>query len=275
MPVTTSGSVPAVNNLADELARQLSTSGNAARAAVGDRAVAFDWTAGIRPWAGSVFTSTLTTGLQYRSTLVSLTATPPVKVAKSAPKPVAVQMTTAVNQLPKYAGIGEMTTEDVLDTDALVGAVYTVLIDGCLQAFSADIGAVLTAGAGQTATGADWAEAILNGVSVLPNADVLCLAAADYAAAVKPGTGFALDPTNAVPVLFGLQVVIVPGLVAGTGFVCNSNAVLVAESMLSPSVVCDPFSKSDTNTTRLIVDLFAQAQVTAPYGVVAVTVAPV
>src|SRR5215475_12900515 len=274
MPITTAGTVPAVNDLAAELARQLSSTGNAARATVGDRAQAFSWTGGIRPWAGSVFASTLVDGMQWRATRVSLTATPPAKVAKGAPKPVAVQLAAETRPLDKYAGIGEMTLEDIADTDSLVTAVYSVLIDGCLQSFDADIGAALVADAGKTASGTTWSAAILAGIAQVPSADVLVIAPTDYAAAAAPGDGFTMSAADAIPVLYGLKVVLCAGLAAGKAFVANSNALVVADSRLSPVIVVDPYSKADVNTTRLVVDLLADAYVSAPGAVCAITVGP-
>jgi hypothetical protein len=272
MPVVTAGSVPSVNDLAAELARQLTSTGNAARATVGDRAQAFSWTAGIRPWAGSVFASTLADGMQWRPTLVELTATPPAKVAKGGTKPVAVTLTASTRRLSTYAGIGEMEMEDIADSDSLVGAVYSVLIDGCLQAFDADIGAALTAGAGVTATGPDWSSALLAGIAAVPSANVLVMAGADYASAASPSGGFSMSAADSIPVLFGLQVVLCAGLAAGTAFVANANALMVCDSRLSPVVVCDPYSRAETNTTRLVADLMSDAFVTAPGAVCAVTV---
>ena len=273
MATVSTGSVPAVNDLAAALASQLSSgSGNAARAVVGDRAVAFAWTGGIRPWAGSVFSSVLVDGYQWRPTLVSLTATPPAKVAKGMAKPVAVQLESSTRPLAKFAGMGSLALEEALDTDNLGAAVQAVLIDGCLQAFDADVGAALTADAGQTASGATWSEAILNGIAKVPHADVLVMSGADYAAAASPGDGFSMSATDAIPVLFGLQVVLCSGLTTGPAFVAQSNAVTVADSRLSPGVICDPYSQADVNVTRIVVDLMADVFVTAPHAVCAVSV---
>jgi hypothetical protein len=210
--------------------------------------------------------------MQWRPTLVELTATPPAKVPKGGVKPVSVKLTASTRPIGKYAGIGELELEDVADSDSLAGAVYSVLIDGCLQAFDADIGAALTAGAGLDATGPDWASAVLAGIAAVPSANVLVMAGADYASAASPSGGFSMSAADSIPVLFGLQVVLCAGLAAGTAFVANANALMVADSRLSPVVVVDPYSKADTNTTRLVVDLMADAFVTAPGAVCAVTV---
>jgi hypothetical protein len=271
MPVTTS-SVAAINDLATVLAGQLRTSGNAARAAVGDRAVAFGWTSGARISSANIFASTLAEGLTWRATRITLTATPPAKVARGGVKPVAAKMTTETRTLAKYAGQVSVEIEDLIDVDSLVPALASVILDGCMAAFDQDIAAALEGAGGPSASGATWSEAILAGIAAVPSASVLVVNAADYASVVSPGVGFTLDPTNSVPVLFGLLVVIAP-ITPGTAYVCDRNAVMVCDSKLSPLAVVDPFSQADQNVTRLVVDLLADAYVTAPAGICAVSVA--
>jgi hypothetical protein len=270
MPVTT-GSVPAINDLAAVLTAQLQTSGNAAKATVGDRAQAFGWTSGAQVSAANIFASTLMEGLQWRATRITLTATPPAKVARGTLKPIAAQMTTETRIAPKYSGQVEIFLEDLIDTDSLVPALTSVILDGCMTAFDHDVAAALEGAGGPTATGADWASAILAGVAAVPSASVLVLSAADYAAAVSPGAGFSLDASSSVPVLFGLLVVITP-VTAGTAYVCDRNALMVADSKVSPAALVDPYSKADENVTRLVVDLIADVYVTAPQGICAVSV---
>jgi hypothetical protein len=272
MPVTT-GSMPAINDLAAELARQLSSTGNAARATMGDRAVAFGWMQGARVSASNLFASALVEGLTWKATRISLTGTPPVRVARGGVKPVAAQVASTTRTLVKFAGTAEAELEDIIDTQALVPTLGAVIVDGCMAAFDADIAAALEAAGGPAVAGLSWADAILQGIAAVPSASILVASAADYPAIVSPGAGYTLDPTTQVPVLFGLRVVIAP-VTAGSAYVCDAGALMCAESTLTPLAVVDPFSRADVNVTRVVVDVLGDAYVTAPAGIAKATKTP-
>ena len=263
-----------VTNLAEELASQASSGTGAARATVaGDRSIAFSWADSI-PWAGSVFGSVLTDGLQYRRTLVTPSATPAKKTPRGGQKPSAVTISSSTEQLPKYSGLGKIATEDLLDTSNLVPAIQAVLFGQCLEALSADVGIALR-DAARTATGATWAESILAGIAQLPTASLLVISGGDLAAIVNPSGGWLASQADAQIVLFGLGVLILPGLAAGTAYVATTSALTMFDSRKSPLVLLDPFSNSETNEILIVADVFAAGELTAPGNAVACTVAPV
>jgi hypothetical protein len=76
---------------------------------------------------------------------------------------------------------------------------------------------------------------------------------------------------TAMPTFLGLAVHMSPGLTAGTAVVLDSQAVIAVEHTDSPVVVVDPYSKSDTNTIRVVSDVVAGFAVIAPGSVVSVT----
>jgi len=271
MPIVTS-SAPAIVNLAVAIESMMSESAGPARATVGARSQAFDWTEGLPPWAGTVFSGVLVEGLVYRSTIVSPSGTPAARVAAGAPKPNAATITATTHTLPKYAGYADVNTEELIDTEGLVTAIESVLLDQALAAFSVDVAAALD-GAALSATGASWAEAVLNGIGVLPTADVLVSSPADVAALLSPSSGYQIGMRDAIPTVFGLGLVMLPGLASGKAYVSKSSALTLFESGLSPAVLVDPYSQSTNNIVRVVADLFAAAELTAPGACVEITVA--
>jgi hypothetical protein len=159
----------------------------------------------------------------------------------------------------------------LIDTEGLVTAIESVLLGQALTAFGADI-AVALDGAALSATGADWAAAILNGIGELPTADVLVASPSDIAAILSPSSGYQIGMRDAIPTVFGLGLVMLPGLASGKAYVAQSSALTLFESKLSPAVLVDPYSMSTVNVVRVICDLWAAAQLTAPGAVVEVTV---
>lgn len=273
MPVV-STATPSITSMADVLAEQLS--GGASRAStsvVGDRAVAFDWTAGLRPWAGSIFNGVLVDGLSYRTSVVTPSGTPVAKVAPRSPKPKAGSIDSAGNTLDTYAGYIDCTTQELIDTSMLVAAIETVLLDQALVAYCADIAAALT-DAALTASGASWADAILAGIGELPSADVAVVSPADLAAILSPSSGFQVGLKDAIPSVFGLGLIPLPGLATGTSYVAKSSALTLFESKDSPSVSVVSAGDGITNVWNVISDLFAAAQLTSPGAAVSVTKTP-
>lgn len=272
MPTITNPSA-AVVDLADELTRQLSSSGNAAKASIGDRTAAFAWTGGSRPSPLSVFSSVLVEGLTYRTSVVSPSGTPAVKVAPGAPKPTAVTVASGTKTMPKYAGQATILTEAIIDSVGLIPAIESVIFDQVLRAFYIDVADEVDNAALAT-TGADWQSAILNGIGVLPDADILVISPQDLASVLSPASGYAVALADAIPVVFGLGLIALPGLAAGAAYVMKSSALVVFDTKLSPLVLCDPYSKSSTNEVVLVCDAWAAAQLVAPGAAVKVTVSP-
>lgn len=276
MPVLTSSGPPAVTDLASRLVADLS-SGRVARQSFGSRAVAFEWATGLPMILGRQVASAVVDGLTFNAVRVAPSGTPAAKVARGAQKPTGVTIATDRVDLAKYAGLASFQTEQALETDALVPALAAVLGNSALMAYDADCMVELAAEAGLTAAGATWPEAILAGIAEVAGAGgapaVLVLGAADYATAVQsPGTGYAMNPADGVPSLFGLRIVLGTGLAAGTGYVLDPTAVLAVENASSPLAIVDPYSGLDTNAVRLAVEWFAAFVVTSPGGVAELTV---
>lgn len=276
MPVLTSSGPPAVTDLAGRLVSDLNQ-GRVARQSFGSRAVAFEWATGLPMILARQVSSAVTDGLSFNAVRVAPSGTPAKKVARGAAKPAGVTLTSARVDLAKYAGLASCETEQALETDALVPALASVLSTSALMAFDADCIAALNADAGLTAGGATWPEGILAGIAAVAGAGgapgVLVLGAADYAGAVQsPGTGYAMNPADGVPSLFGLRIVLGSGVAAGVGYVLDPVACLAVENEASPLAIVDPYSGLDTNAVRLAVEWFAAFVVTSPGGVCEVTV---
>jgi hypothetical protein len=279
MPVLTTG--PAgVTSLADRLVEDLGA-GRVARQSFGTRAVAFEWAAGLPMILARVpgITSAVVDGLSFQVTRVTRSGTPAGKVAAGAPKPVGTQVANDSENLAKYAGLATFQTEQALTTAGLVPALAAVLTHDILLAYDADCGAVLDADNGLTASAADWPGAILGGIAEVASEGgapgVLVLSPADYPAAVQsPGVGYAMNPVDGVPALWGLRIVLMSSLVAGTGYVLDPAAVMATENAISPTAVIDPYSQLDTNAVRCAVEAFLGWTVTSPGGVCQITKTP-
>jgi hypothetical protein len=248
--------------------------GRAARQTIpGNRAVAFDWATGLPMVLARQVQAATTNGLSFTAVRVAASGTPAAKVAEGGNKPAATTITSAPQTLTKYAGLASFSTEQGLGTDALVPALASVIARSCLIAYDADCAAALAADHGPEVTGTDWPSAINAGVAAVAGAggspEVLVLAAADYGSAVQsPGPGYSVNPTQGVPSLWGLRIVISAAIPAGTAYVLDPTGVLAVELDGTPAAVVDPYSGLATNAVRLAVEWFAGFVVTSP-GVVA------
>lgn len=276
MPVLTSSGPPAVANLAQSLADDLSA-GRVARQSFGTRKVAFEWAAGLPNTLARQVSSAVVDGLSFGAVRVAPSGSPAGKVAAGAPKPASTTITNSTVNLAKYAGIANFQTEQQLDTDGLMSALAAVITNSCLLAFDTDCMTTLAADSGLDASGADWPSAILAGIGAVAAAGgapgILVLSASDYAGAVQsPGTGYAMNPLDGIPSLFGLRIVLAGSLTAGTGYVLDPAAVIAVENSSSPLAVVDPYSGLGTNDVRLAVEFFGAFVVTNPGGVCQITV---
>jgi hypothetical protein len=276
MPVLTSSGPPAVTDLAGRLLADL-TAGRTARQSMGARSVAFEWSAGLPMILARQVSSAVVDGLSFNAVRVKPSATPAGPVAPGGAKPDAVTITNDQESLGKYAGIANFQTEQALDADGLVPALASVISTSCLMAYDAYCGGVLAADNGLTATGADWPSAILAGIAAVAGAGgapgVLAIGAGDYAEVVKsPGVGYAMNPTDGVPAMYGLRIVLTAGVPDNTGYVLDPAACLATENGSSPAAILDPYSGLSTNAVRLAVEAFLGFTVTSPAGVCEVTV---
>ena len=265
----------AVVNLASRLSEQISA-GTPARATLGSQEHAFSWTAGLPRGLWSFVSTATVTGPGFDGVIVAPSLTPAAKVAEGAAKPVAVTMTAKSWPLAKYAGLAEFTLESSAYSDVLPQAVAQTLIAGALVALEADAIAALNADSGLSQTGdTSWTSAILGAIGQVAgnggNPGLLVMSAADFADAVTTPTQLAFSGADAIPSYLGLDLHLSPKAVAGTAYVLDRSAVVVAESDQSASVVVDPFSKADTNEIRVVADVMAVTAVTSPGLVAEVT----
>jgi len=267
---------PAVTDLAASLVADLQA-GRIARQSYGARDAAFAWAAGLPMILARQVSSAVVEGLTFSAVRIKPSATPATKVAEGGTKPDAVVIEAEQIALSKYAGLATFSTERAVSTEALAPALAAVLVSSCLMAYDADCAAALDADNGLTATGADWQTAIMNGTAAVAGAGgapgVLVLGAADYAAAVaSPGVGYAMSPVDGVPAMWGLRIVLMSGVAAGTGYVLDPAAVLAVENDTSPAAILDPYSGLSTNAVRLAVECFLGFVVVNPGGVCQITV---
>jgi hypothetical protein len=273
MPVLTTTGPPAISDLASRLVGDMNAGRTARQTIQAGRATAFEWTTGLPMILARQVQASTVDGFSWTLTRVAPSGTPAAKVAEGAPKPTAVTITSVPQALAKYAGLANCSTEQALGTDALVPALASVIATSCLMAYDADCIAALAADAGQTAIGATWGDAINGGIAAVAGAggspEVLALSAADYAGVVQsPGPGYAMDPTQGVPTMWGLRIVMSGAIPAGTAYVLDPTGVMAVEFDGAPVAVVDPYSGLATNAVRLAVEWFAGFGVTSP-GVVA------
>ena len=277
-PVRTTSQIPAVTDLAAELARQIEQ-GVTPRATLGAQDVAFAWTTGLPPLVANVAVRSLVEGGSFDAVVISPVGGPPPATAEGGTKPTLVQLTPQTVALSKYAGLAVFSTERAINTDLLVPAVGAVLIGQCLRGFDVACIAALAAAAPAPILGTTWSAAILAGVGeVIGNGgypSVLVMNPADYAAAVEsPGQGYAADPTTAVPSLFGLQIILSAAVTAGTAYVLDPGALMVGQAARSPYVVLDPYSGLSTNEVRIAGEVYGGVIVPAASCVAAVSKSP-
>lgn len=275
MPVLTSSGPPVATDLAARLLADLQA-GRAPRETVGDRAVAFEWAAGLPNILARQVSSAVVDGLSFRAVRISNSGTPATAVPPGGAKPLAATIASDTESLTKWAGRAEFNTEQALDADGLVPALASVISRQCLLAYDAYCGTVLDADNGLTATGATWPAAILAGIAAVAGAGgaptVLVLSATDYAAVVQsPGVGYAMNPVDGVPSMWGLAIVVMAGIPTKTAYVIDPAAVLATENTNSPAALLDPYSQSANNKVSLVVDWWAGFTVTSPGGVCQLT----
>ena len=274
MPVTMGS---AIADLSSQLTSQLQSSGGA-RASLGSKAAAFAWSEGLPRGLWSFTRTAAVEGRSFSVLRVAPSGTPVAPVAEGAAKPSAVTLTSDVVPLEKHAGIASFTTEDAIYADQLVQAVTSTLINGSLVSLEASGVTVLGSDAGQSETGTSWTDAILAGVGAVigtgGNPGLLVMSAADLASAVADVPSLQFSGEDPIMRFLGLQVHLSSGLAAGTAYVLDPAAVLVAESVNSPVAVVDSTTELATNGVRVAVEVMAATVVTSPGSVCAVTLTP-
>ena len=279
MSVLTTTGPPAITDLAARLLADINAGRTARQSIPGNRALAFEWSTGLPMILARQVQAATTDGLSFTAIRVEPSATPAARVAEGGPKPLATAIESVPVSLSKYAGLATFSTEQQLGTDALVPALASVIATSGLIAYDADCVAALAADHGPEVSGTDWPSAINAGVAAVAanggSPQVLAISAADYATAVQsPGVGYAVDPTQGVPTLWGLRIVISTAIPTGTAYVLDPYGVLAVELDTSPLAIVDPYSGLSTNEIRLAVEYFAAFVVTSPAVVAEVTVVP-
>lgn len=254
------------------------TSGRPARISLGSKDTAFSWLPGLPVSIASYVSTAKVAGMSADVVVIEPSLTPVAKVTAGSQKPHATKFTPKAIQLAKYAGMAEFTLETHLSTDALLSVLGQVLGGQALQALEADAVAALGAAAG-SATGADLQAAVVAGqakvLSIGARPGLVVLGPAGYSSLVTGGAaGFHTDPTaGPIGTWLGSIVHVSPSVPAGTAYVLDPSAVFIAENEVSPLALLDPYSGSDTNTLRVVVDVIAAPVVIHPGAVVACTVA--
>lgn len=265
-----------VQQLSDQLAEQLRSSG-AARASFGSKDAAFAWAGGAMPRGVHSFVNTVSVeGSGFNAVIVAPSATPPAVVPPGGLKPVAVDISTANHPLQKFAGQGTFRAESAWYSDVLAGAVVATLVNGSLLALEGHSLGVLNSSAGLTQSGdASWPAAILGAIGQVAgnggNPNLLVISPADFAKAVESPSQLSFLGTDAIPTFLGLALHLSPKAVAGTAYVLDSSAFTVAESVASPSVVLDAYSKAVTNEITVVADVMAVSVANAPGLIAEVT----
>lgn len=258
-----------INQLSAQLTQQLQA-GGAARATLGARDAAFSWAGGGIPRGVHSFVNTASVeGSGFNAVIVAPSATPPGIVAPSAAKPVGVDITTNPHPLLKFAGQGQFQAEQAWYSDVLTAAVVATLVNGSLLALEAHSLSVLAGSAGGSQAGdASWPSAIIGAIGKVAgaggNPNLLVISPADFAVAVESPSQLTFAGTDAIPSFLGLALHLSPKATPGTAYVLDSRAVTVAESVASPSVVIDAYSKASTNEVICVADVMAVTVATAP-----------
>lgn len=263
MPLSTE-----VKDVADVIAKDLAN-GAGTRQTIGSPTVAFGWVGGMPITLASFVATQKAASMTVPVTRVTPSPTTPVAVVPPAgPKPAAVNINAGTIALLKFSGKATVTLEQTIDGGGLLNAVSTVLGAGSLLAFEAQAMTVLDAQAGQTATGADWAAAIVAGQAAVlgqgGNPGVVAVSWADYPdliGAIAGSAGFAQDPASAIGSYLGSALHVSPKLATGKAFVMDPQSVAAIEHVASPLLITDPFSGAGTNQITLVSDLVANVEV--------------
>lgn len=208
---------------------------------------------------------------------VTETGTPATKVAKSATKPVGATVASVSKTIPKYAAMATLTLEDFEQSEAVIGHVCSTLFAQAAVAQDADAVAALDAAVAEPVAAGSWVAAISAGQAAVaakggaPNLLVVPAADwADLATEIADSAGLVTPSGDALLDVLGSRVVISPGAPAGEAFVVDPSACVTV--LRDAGVIVDAASGADTNTIRVVADLFAATFVTRPSGVAAIAV---
>jgi hypothetical protein len=225
----------------------------------------------------SLVTQSDSGAISFYVTEVSETSTPATLVAKSAAKPVGAQVATVSKSIPKYAAMANLTLEDFQQAESSIAAVASTLFAQAAVAQDADAVAALNAAAPAAVPAASWVAAISGGQATVaakggaPN--LLVVPAADWAALateIASTSGLVTPSGEVLAVILGSRVVISPGAPSGEAYVVDPTACTTV--LRDAGVLVDALSGADTNTIRVVADLFASTFVTRPSGVAAIAV---
>lgn len=274
----------AVTDIARLLAADLEK-GAGSRQKIDTRGQAWSWTSGLPLSLVDYVSPAIAVGLNYPVVLIKDSATPAAIVAEGASKPSGVSFSSTTVSLVKYAGRGEFSLEAGLNADGLGNVVYHVIAGQCIRALEKDAIAALLADKSSTIDSAkSLTDAVLGAqAEVLTHGGrpgVLVLSPAGYAEIMAGSpigyAGASADPqAGPVPRIFGMAVHVSSALTAATtAYVLDPSSVIAIQHDASPLILTDPYSASDTNHVRLVVDLFAAVKVVSPGGVVQATHTP-
>lgn len=208
---------------------------------------------------------------------VSETGTPATKVAPSAVKPVGAQVQSVSKTIPKFAAMANLTLEDFEQSEAVIGQVVSTLFAQAATAQDADAVAALNAATPAAVPASSWVGAISAGQAQVaakggrPNLIVVpAVDWADLASEVATTAGLVTPSGAQIMSVLGSAVVISPLAPAGESYVVDPTACVTV--LRDAGVIVDTASGADTNTIRVVADLFAATFVTRPSGVAAISV---
>lgn len=216
-----------------------------------------------------------TEGQNYAGLVVKDSATPVGKVAEGSPKPKAATTSTESVKLSKHAGYAEVTLESLVFFDEAVRVVRDVLWRQALQSLDAEIVATLATDCTPlTSAATALSDRIIDAIAQMlgkgARSSVIALNPVDFAALITANDGGQYlnmnDPERGPSGLFmSHQLVPINALAAGTVYVIDPSAVVVAEASDSPFLFVSPMNTE--NKSPVILDLFASPLVVLPEGV--------
>lgn len=262
-----------------DLIREDLAAGRGTRTTISNSGAVFGVQEGMPPTIADFATQVECDGMTFPVATIAPSATKVAKVAEGGVKPTAITLTHSTVTLEKWSGLAELTLENQLSSAGIHTAIYTALAGQAYLSYEGyAYAAVAAAAADTTATtflgGIAAAQATLLSKGSRPGVVIVPFGVYDeLVGEVVAGPGFGNDPRSAIGTVFG-SLVHVSSATGTEVVVADPEALLAVRHVSSPLVVSDPWSKADTNETRLILDVVGQFVVSNTAGVAGFTVGP-
>ena len=212
-------------------------------------------------------------GLSFGASTITATGTPVDVVAEGATKPTAATVTSKQVVLSKMAGLVECSLDSTLSAAGLLPSIAYALGGQAFAAYEAAVVAEAGNSNGHAYTSGKFAEGLMEAQGMVlaagGNPTLIAVSAADVSA-------LGVTMLNAMPdsgligqrIWSGARVHVSPALQAGQALVLDPAGLTTAVHKDSPQILLDSTTKADTNTVRVVVDLFAAAHLAVPEYVV-------